>query len=317
MTVPTNWKHLLLLFVPATLWGSSFLLIEIILETIPPLTLTAARNIIAIALFVVILYLMGGQLPRSWQDWRPHFALGAFNGAIPFVLITWGQSHIDSGLAAILISTMPLFTITLAHFTTDERLTVQKIMGISLGLIGIVVLIGPSALQGVGLNIWGQIAVIGAALSYALGGILMRRFIHTHRNQQQTHLQPKSRWTFLLETTTAQFMAATLMVLPGSLLFEQPWTLQPSFASLTALLTTGWLLTLVPIVIYYHLIDAAGVTFASTVLYLIPINAVFWGALILDEAVTWQAIVALMLILSGIAIINGIFNRRQIKEMKI
>ncbi len=308
----TNWKQILLLFIPGTLWGSAFMLNEIILETIPPFTLTAWRNVIAILLMIVILYLVGGRLPRSWRGWLPYFGLGFFNVAFPFVLISWGQLYIDSGLAAILVSTMPLFTIILAHFiTADERLTVEKLIGIGLGLVGIVALIGPGALRGLGANIWAQLAILGAALSYALGGIFMRRFLRIRRFTQQTQPQTKSQWTFLVETTTAQFITATLFVLPGSLFFEQPWNLQPSSASLAALVAAAWLLTITPVLIYYYLIDVAGVTFASTVLYLIPINAVFWGALILNEPLTWNAIAALILILTGIAIINGVFGQQK------
>ncbi len=302
----TNWKNIVLLFIPGTLWGVSFLLNEIILETIPPFTLTAGRNLITIAAMLGILYTLGGKLARSWQIWQPYFVLGFANNALPFVLISWGQLYIDSGLATILISTMPLFTIILAHFSiADERLTRDKLIGIILGLAGIVVLIGPGVLAGLGLNIWGQFAVLGASVSYAWGAIYSRLYF------KKRDAPSGSRWTSLVELTTGQFIASTLLVLPFSLSIEQPWRLNPSMASLNALVVTALVVTIVAVVVYYYLIDEAGATFASTVLYLIPINGVFWGAVILHERVTWQAILALFLILAGIAIINGLVRQRR------
>ena len=141
MNATGNWKNIFLLFVPGTLWGVSFLFVEIILETIPPFTLTVSRNMIAVIPLLLALYLLGGRLPRSGQGWQPYLVLGIFNNAIPYALITWGQVHIDSGLATILISTMPLFTILLAQFfIADERLTRTKFFGIGLGLVGVLVL---------------------------------------------------------------------------------------------------------------------------------------------------------------------------------
>jgi drug/metabolite transporter (DMT)-like permease len=128
----SNWKNTLLLFIPSTLWGVSFLLTEIILETIPPFTLTAWRNLIAIVPFLGLLHLVNGKLPRTWAGWWPYIIIGLFNNALPFVLVAWGQLYIESGLATILLSTMPLFTIILAHFSiADERMTRDKFIGVS------------------------------------------------------------------------------------------------------------------------------------------------------------------------------------------
>ncbi|MEM7348049.1 MAG: DMT family transporter [Chloroflexota bacterium] len=305
MTTPSL-KNLLLLLVPGVLWGGAFLLVELILVTIPPFTLTLGRNFISTIALWLMLYWLGGRLPRTWAPWKHNLFLGLVNNTLPFVLVSWGQLFIESGLATILISTMPLFTILLAHFLTDdEHLTTEKIIGITLGMVGILVLMGPTALQGLGENLWGQLAVLGAALCYAIGGIYTRQVFRQNQRQQN-----QSQWTTLVEVTTGQFIAATLFVLPGSLLLEQPWALQPSLLSMLSLLALALVVTIGAILVYYYLIDVAGVTMASIVIYLIPINGVFWGAVVLDEPITWQVLVALALILVGTAIINGLFKSR-------
>ncbi len=308
MSSTTNWKYILLLFVPGTLWGSSFLLNVFTLDTIPPFTLTAGRNLLSILPLIILLYWIGGRLFWNWASWKSYLIVGFFNNSFPFFLVAWGQQYIDSGLAAILLATMPLFTIFLAHFiTTDEKLTLEKLSGISLGLIGIVVLIGPEALQGLGFEIWGQLALLGASMSYAIGGIWVRNIFREAQRKNQS----SSQWTPLIEITTGQFIASTIFVIPGSVWFEQPWTLQPSTASILALVAQAWLVSIIAVLIYYYIIDTAGATIASTVIYLIPINGVFWGVLILGEPLTWQAIVSLGLILLGIAIINGLLRQRR------
>ena len=305
MNTAGNLRNILLLFVPGTLWGVSFLFVEIVLETIPPFTLTLSRSLIAAIPLLLALYFLGGRLPQLSRAWYPYLVLGIFNNAVPYALITWGQVHIDSGLATILISTMPLFTILLAHFfIADEHFTQGKLLGIGLGLVGILVLIGPDALQGLGLNIWGQLAVIGGGFSYAVAAIYSRLLL---RNSQSND---KSKWIPLLELMSGQLITGTLFILPLSLIVEAPWRLQPSVLSITALITLGLLGTSVATLVYVYLIDAVGATFASTVVYLIPLNGVFWGAYILKEIVTWQAIIALILILSGIAIVNGFIGPR-------
>ncbi|MDX1522272.1 MAG: DMT family transporter, partial [Anaerolineae bacterium] len=230
MSSTTNWKHILLLFVPGTLWGSSFLLNEISLQTIPPATLTGVRNLLAIPLLLVMLRWTGGQLARSGARWRQYAFIGFFNNAFPFFLISWGQQFIESGLAAILLATMPLCTILLAHFlTTDEKLTAKKVTGIGLGLAGVLVLIGPGALRGLGLGVQGQLAVLGASLSYAVGGIYARNVF------RQRRISGGLQRAGLVDVTTGQFITSVIFMLPWMVAWEQVWTVQPSGPSWWAL----------------------------------------------------------------------------------
>jgi drug/metabolite transporter (DMT)-like permease len=169
----TEWALLLLL---ATLWGGSFFFGKMALAVFPALTLVALRTGLAALALLLFLALRGIALPLSLAAWGRFLVMGLLNNALPFALINWGQTQIDSGLAAILNATTPLFTVLLAHLVTaDERLTRNRIAGVALGFAGVVVMIGPSALRGLGLAGLGKLAVVGAACAYACAGLYGRR----------------------------------------------------------------------------------------------------------------------------------------------
>jgi len=174
----TEWALLLLL---ALLWGGSFFFAKVALAGFPPLVLVALRTGLAALALIAFLAATGRGLPVTLAAWRGFLAMGLFNNAVPFALINWGQTQIDSGLAAILNATTPLFTVLLAHvWTVDEKLTRNRVAGVLLGLAGVIVMIGPSALRGpllgaLGLAGLGKLAVVCAALSYAGAGLYGRR----------------------------------------------------------------------------------------------------------------------------------------------
>ena len=216
--------------------------------------------------------------------------MGLFNGALPYTLITWAEIHIDSGLAAIINALMPLFTVLLAHwFTGDERLNWMKVVGIFLGFLGVVALIGPVALKGLGKHVLAQLAVMAAALCYAIAVIYGRRL---------KEITP-------LVSATGQLFCAAFLTLPMILLFDAPWTLSPSLISVAAVTCLSLLGTALAYLLYYYLLPRIGSTNLSLVTYLIPITGVFWGALLLGERLHWSAFVALALILAGIAGVNN------------
>ena len=155
----------------SVLWGSSFFFAKVALAALAPFAVVFCR----VALAAVALNLVNPL--RRTAPWGAFFAMGALNNAIPFALIFWGQTHIASGLASILNATTPLFTVLVAHFLTrDEKMTPAKIVALLLGIGGVAVLIGPTAFALSPGNFWGQVACLGAALSYALAGIYGRRF---------------------------------------------------------------------------------------------------------------------------------------------
>lgn len=302
----TNFRTTILLLIPGTLWGFSFLVNEIILETIPPFTNATLRNVVTVIPLIMILYARGGRLKSTWSEWRPYIFVGLFDNALPFVLISWGQLHIDSGLTTILFSLMPLFTVLLAHFFSEnDRLNRLKLFGVSLGLLGTMLLVGPSALYDVGLHLWGQLAVIGGALCYAVAAIYVR-----------LHFQKKAESPLdsALEMLTSQLLMSLVFLLPITLLIDQPWTLQPSQASVIGVFISSWVIRIGAMLIYYYLINVVGASTASTTLYLTPINGVLWGALLLSEVVTWPIIVALVLILCGVALVNKGANKADLAK---
>lgn len=305
MTQP-SWKQIALLFVPGVLWGGGFVLTEIVLETISPISYTMLRNVITAVALVVILYARNGRLQTTPRAWLTYFIIGFFNNALPFTLINWGQLTIDSGLASILVSTMPFFTLLLAHFfTDDEQLTPSKLLGIGLGLLGIVVLLGPDALRGLGDSLVGQLMVTGASVSYAIGAILSRSYLQASR---QRAMPPQLR---SLEIVTGQYVATAALLILLAFTVENPLALRPSLRSINALLISGLPVTITAVMVYYYLIDAIGASFSALSIYIIPIAGVLLGALLLGEPITPQVIAALVLILLGVAIVNGMISWRK------
>jgi len=269
------------------LWGGSFMVLKVAVESVPAASVAAARLLIAALILVTIAWLSGHRLPLTWRAWRQYFIMGALAAALPFTLIGWGEVAIDSGLAAILMAVTPLSTLVLAHlFVSDEPMTISRVIGILLGLAGVVVLIGPSALQGLGDHAIRQGAVALGAVCYACGNIVAR------------HLPKESDMT----NSAGIMAAAAILWVPVALFVERPWTADPSSASLIAILALGLLPTALATMIYLWLVRTAGATFVSLSNYLVPVIGVFWGVLILDESLNPNAAFALVLVLAGIAV---------------
>ncbi len=289
-------REFVLLALLSAIWGGSFMLIKLALGTVPPTTIAAGRLAVAALALSIIARLAGVRLPRGPRDWAPFFVLGFLSSALPFVLIGWGERRIDSALAAILTGVMPLATATLAHlFTADERFTRAKAVGLASGFAGLVVLVGGDALAGLGQQIAGQLAVVGAALCYAGNTVYARR------------LGPRPP----LATATASMIAAVVMILPASLVIDAPWRLAPDATALWAIAALGLAATAGGMLIFYELVRTAGATTTALVNYLVPLAGVGWGAAVLGERPSIRAFVALGLILLGVAL-----NNRRSKRTK-
>lgn len=284
---PRNFVILLCL---GLIWGASFLFIKVAVVTIPPFTVAFGRTAPAALVLYLVLRFRGLRMPGFGPLWGSFLLMGLFNGALPYTLITWAEIHLDSGLAAIINALMPLFTVLLAHFfTRDERLNLMKIGGIFLGFLGVVALFGPAVLKGFGTHVLSQLAVMTAALCYAISIIYGRRL---------RQITP-------LVSATGQLICAAFLSLPMSLIMDAPWELSPTFLSLGALACLALLGTALAYIVYYYLLARIGSTNLSLVTYLLPITGVFWGALLLGERLPWSAFLALGLILAGIAGVNG------------
>ncbi len=271
----------------ATLWSSSFAFIKVAVETVPPLSVAAGRLTLAMVLIVAVALLRRVRFPSVPGLWPKFFAIGLFGNALPFTLISWGEVTIDSGLAAILMAVMPLATLVLAHlFTSDERMNPARILGVALGFGGVVVLIGPAALAGLGDEALRQSAVALGAVCYAIATVTARRL-------------PRMP---LLASSAGALIASVALSLPLTLLIDRPWTLAPSSESLGAVVVLGLFPTALAMLMYFALLRRTGATFIALNNYLIPSLGVIWGILFLGEALSARAVLALAIILAGIAV---------------
>ncbi len=289
-------RNFLWLLFLASLWGPSFLFIKIAVEDIPPLTLVAGRVGVAAVVLYIILRMQGRNLPKFGPTWK-HFAVMAFfQNAFPFALFNWGEQYIDSALAAILNGTTPLFTIILAHlFVADDRLTPAKVLGVLVGFGGLILLIAPSLMGGFQVTTWGLIAIAVASASYGVAIVYSRLNLRG---------QPP------LVAPTAQLGLATLYMLPLSLFIEQPFQLPiPSLPALGSLITLAVFGTALAFVVFYRIIERVDASYASMVTYLVPVFGVTLGVLILGEQLQWNAYAGCALILTGVMIVNGIFDK--------
>lgn len=283
----TEWALLLAL---VAMWGSSFMFNKLGVATVPPLTLVACRLSIAALVLVVLLYGRGLRLPRAGRVWIAYTLLGMIGNALPFFLITWGQQTIDSALAGILMAAMPLATLVLAHFLVQgERMSASRVGGFALGFAGIVALMEPAAIAGVGgdaLKVLSQLAVLGGALCYAANSVMARLMVKTD---------------FLI-AATATLLVSSVLVIPLALALDDPWRIQPSLSSTLAIVWLGAGPTAIATILYFRLISSAGPTFMSLVNYLSPAVAVFLGVTLLGEQPGVHAYLGLGLILGGIAL---------------
>ena len=286
-TIPV--RHYLALLFLAALWSSSFLVIKVSVVTIPPLTLTVIRLFVAMIILLSILLYKGEPLPKSGKAWFMCFLVGFFGNVLPFSLIGWGEVVVESGLTAVLMAMMPLSTVILAHFFTEgDRLTPQRLLGISIGFLGIVILVGPSVFGGLGEDGLRQLAIALAGLSYGITTVVARNM-------------PSSS---VLGRSVAIMAAGFLFLLPFALWIEQPWTLEPSNTGLIGAIHLGVLPTALASLIYLKLIAERGAGFMAYINYLIPIMGVIWGASLLGEEVTIQVVAALGAILVGLFVAN-------------
>ncbi len=275
------------LFALGAIWGSAFLCIEIALTGFAPLTLAAGRIALAAVALAVAVRLAGQHLPFHPRTLGLLTVIGFFNTALPFVLISWGQQHIDSAMAAILMAIGPFVALILSHlFTGDDRLTLPKIAGMLLGFAGVAVLVGIDAIAGAKATVLGQLSVMGAAACYALSGVLTRRV---------AHVPP-------LANAATVLLTATVYMVPLALLVDRPWLSMPGGPALMALAFLGLFPTGLAYLLRFQIITAVGATFMSQVSYLVPLFAVLWGWLFLAEIPSAGGWAALGLILLGINI---------------
>ena len=277
-----------LLFSLVLMWGTAFLATSVGVREVGPESLVVARVAIAATLLVPAVWWSGASLPHTAGMWA-RFAVLAFVGnALPFTLISWGQERVASSLAGILMAVMPLATLVLAHFfVAGERMTRVSASGFALGFAGVVVLIGPDALLELGgeaSDLLRQGAVLAGALCYATNTIIARRMPETPP----------------LVSAAATMCMATLWMLPLVAWTGPVWP--TSGAGAFAVVWLGVVATALATIVYFRIVSTAGPTFLSTINYQIPVVALLVGVGVGGESIDARVIVALAMILGGLAL---------------
>lgn len=283
-------REYFLLVLLAILWGGSFTLNAVALETLPPATIVFGRLSIGAALLLTLALWSGDALPRRAARWGALAVQGVLQSALPFCLISWGQQHIDSGLAGLLSATPPIFAFLLGYLVLADRdAGARQALGILLGMAGVLVVMAPAVSAGRAGSLLGQLAVLGASLSYAAAAYFARRFA----DERPT-----------VVAACSMTVAAALMA-PISLLADDPAALSPSVQGLAAVIALGALSTALAMAIYFRLVRSLGPIGVTSGGYLRAGFSVLFGALALGERIDAALLAGLALIVAGVAVTTG------------
>ncbi|MEQ8656735.1 MAG: DMT family transporter [Hyphomicrobiales bacterium] len=283
-----SWGWLLLL---GALWGMSFVFIKVAIVEIQPLTLVFLRTLLASSVLLAICRITGVRMPTSSKAWRDYAILGFFSSSLAFSLIFWAQQFIDASLSSILIAATPFFTVLLAGLLlTDERFTTQKTFGVIIGFAGVVLVIGPRYLFGLGGNLIAELAVLLAAGAYAIASIWGRRFAG----------EPP------LATATGQITTSAVMLFPLAFVFENPLSMDtPSWSAIGAVIALAIFCTALTYLIYFRVLKMAGASNASLVGLVIPAFTMMFAVPLLGEEITLLKIVGMLVIAIGMMVLDG------------
>ncbi len=283
-------KHWFVFILLGVVWSASFLWIKIAVQEIGPFTLVGFRVVFGALTVILAAIFLRTAWPRDRATWVTYVILGVTSVAIPFVLISWGEKTIDSAVASILNASVPLFTIVLAHYTLrDDRMTVQKILGLLVGFGGVVVLLSKDLQPGAHNSILGQAAVIVASLFYAGGTVFARA--------KTEHVPGLVRGGAPLVTASIVMWAVIPFV-------EKPVALPSLPITWVALLWLGILGSGLALVLWYYLLHEIGPTRSALVSYIFPLGGVILGVIFLHEELTWQLFFGALLIVVSIVVVN-------------
>ena len=292
----TDW---LLLLVLGIMWGTSYAFIKLGVETLPTFTLIASRLAIGLALLVTVVVVARQAPPPPGRVYVHLAVMAAINIVIPFTLITWAEQSVDSSIAAVLNGAVPLIVIVLAALTFhDEPITLNRLAGVVVGYVGVIVLVAPGLMAAAGgSEMSGEIALIGSTISYAVGAVYARRNIKG--------LRPMIPAVF-------QVGFAFLMVSVLALATEQPFAVQWNVEALIAVIWLGLLGSGLAYLLMFRLLSRIGATATSQLAYLLPVVGIITGAVMLGESVSLAILIGTGLILAGVTLVNGKWGERRI-----
>ncbi|WP_293798186.1 EamA family transporter [uncultured Bosea sp.] len=282
---PNRATEIVLLLVLATLWGGSYSFIKIGVETIPPLTLIAARTLIAGLILLAVIRWRGLRLPRDLVSWRRFFTQALLNSVVPFTLIAWAERSVDAGLASILNGTTPVFVFLISlALMPKRRPDWRKGLGVAAGVAGISLIVGVDAFSGLGSQAMPQLAIVAATVAYAFAALFGRHF---------TGMDP-------LLPAAGSMLTGTALLIPAALIVDRPWTLAPSQESVLALLALSVVSTALAFAIYFRLIRTLGSVGTTAVSYLrVPVGVAI-GFVFLGERLQPTAWIGLALVVLGV-----------------
>ena len=291
---PALLPELLLLGLLALLWGSSYLLIRVALDGLPPVTLIALRVSLAAAVLLAVVRWQDHRLPRDLASWRDLFVQSLLNATAAWTLLAWGQQYVDSGLAGVLNSTSPVFVFFITLLVTrHEALSPLKLAGALLGVAGVTLIIGTDVLGGLGRQVAAQLAVLLGAFLYGCAAVNGKRF---------GHMPPTV-------TAAAVMLCATAVLLPAALVIDRPWSLRPSALPLAAAAALAVFCTALALLLYFRLVRTLGSMGVASQAYLRAGVSVMLGILLLGESLRPAVGLGLLAVILGVAAIN--LPRRQ------
>lgn len=271
-------------------WGSSFMWIKIAVQDIGPFALVGWRLLFGSLGLAVVLRLKGTSLPRRRSTWRDLVLLGLVNTALPFVLISWGEQTVDSSVASILNSTVPLFTLVIAHFfLAEESMEVRRVVGLLVGFGGVLLLMSRDLIGGVQASLIGQFAVLAAAVSYASAAVFARRRLRTVHSFVQAFVP---------------MAAADAVVWSLAWPFERGDVVPAAGLTWFALVWLGLLGSCLAYILYFSLLERVGPTRTTLVTYLIALFGVILGVVFLNEPLDIRLAGGGALVIAGIAVVN-------------
>ncbi len=284
-------KDWLLIGLLAFIWGGSFLFGRILMIEWPPFTVVFLRVFIAAITLWIFVIFTARKFPTHSKILSAILIMGILNNVIPFSLILIGQQEIGSGLAAVVNAMTPIWTLIIANqFTTDEKFSTNKILGICFGFMGVATLIGADFIQGLTASAWAQGAVLGATISYGFAGVWGKRF--------------KGQDPIII--STGQLTASSIVMLPIIFIAEDPFSISPpDLEMIIALLGLAIVCTAFAYVLFFKILSNVGATNVSLVTFLVPVSAIVLGIFWLGETLTLSNIIGMILIIVGLSLVDG------------
>ncbi len=285
---PRSWAELGLL---GLIWGATFLSIRIVLDDVPVLTTVLHRTFwAALALWIWVL-LRGRSIPTDPRLWGAFLVMGVLNNVIPFVLMAWGQLTIEGGLTSILNAATAIFGVIVASMIfADENLILSKALGVLLGLLGVVLTVGPDALRGIDPRALAQLAVLGGTLSYAFAGAWGRLRL--------SGLEPDV-------AAAGMLTASTFCLAPLALWHDGVPSLDLPIGTWGAIAYLSLIATAGAYMLYYRILAMAGASNLLVVTLIIPPVAILLGALVLGETLPGRAFLGFACLAAGLLVLNG------------